>query len=73
VNLLSWILEQQQVAPVMDYPDDFLTMGPCDSSVCANNLQIIKDTCCRLGIPLSLENIEGPSQCLTFLGITLDT
>ena len=26
-----------------------------------------------LGILLALEKIEGPSQCLTFLGITLDT
>jgi len=26
-----------------------------------------------LGIPLALEKVEGPSQCLTFLGITLDT
>ena len=72
-DLLSWILEQQQVTPVMHYLDDFLTMGPCNSFVCASNLQIIKDTCSRLGIPLALEKIEGPSQCLTFLGITLDT
>ena len=47
-------------------------MAPCDSSVCANNLQTIKDTCSKLGIPLALEKIEGPSQCLTFLEITLD-
>jgi len=40
--------------------------------VCANNLQTIKDTCSKLGIPLALEKIEGPSQCLTFLEITLD-
>jgi len=72
-NLLSWILEQQQVTPFMHYLDDCLTMGPCDFSVCANNLQIIKDTCSRLGIPLALEKIEGLSQFLTFLGITLDT
>jgi len=69
-DLLSWILEQQQVTPVID---DFLTMGPHDSSVCANNLQKIKDTCSKQGIPLALEKIERPSQCLTFLGITLDT
>ena len=67
-DLLSWILEQQQVTPVMD---DFLTMGPLNFSVCANNLQIIKDT--RSKLALALEKIEGPSQYLTFLGITLDT
>ena len=72
-DLLSWILEQQLVTPVMHYLDDFLTMGPPHSPSCANNLQAIKDTCSMLGIPLALEKIEGPSQCLTFLGITLDT
>ena len=71
--LLSWILEQQQVTPVMHYLDDFLTMAPPDSSMCANNFQIIKDTCSKLGVSLDLEKIKGPSQCLTFLGITLDT
>jgi len=67
-DLLSWILEHQHVTPVMHYLDDFLTIGPHDSPVCASNLQMIKDTC-----PLALEKIEEPSQCLTFLGITLDT
>jgi len=27
----------------------------------------------ELGIPLTLEKVEGPSDCLTFLGITSDT
>ena len=27
----------------------------------------------RLGVPLALEKVEGPSTSLTFLGITLDT
>jgi len=26
-----------------------------------------------LGTPLTLEKVESPSQCLIFLGITLDT
>jgi len=68
-DLLSWILAQQQVTPVMHYLDDFLTMGPHNSPLRANKLQRIKDTCTRLGIPLESEKIE---QCLTFLEITLD-
>ena len=50
-----------------------MTIGPHDFPVCAYNLQMIKDTCSQLGIPLSIQKIEGPTQCLTFLGITLDT
>ena len=34
---------------------------------------MIKDVCSILGIPLALEKVEGPSDSLTFLGITLDT
>lgn len=72
-DLLSWILERQQVAPVLHYLDDFLTMGPQQSSTCSDNLTMIKEICSMLGIPLATEKVEGPSDCLTFLGITLDT
>ena len=72
-DLLSWILEQQLVTPVLHYLDDFLTMGPPQSLTCSNHLFEIKDICSTLGIPLALEKIEGPSDCLTFLGITLDS
>jgi len=53
-DLLSWILEHQHVSLVMPYLDDFLTTGPHDSSMCANNLQMIKDTCSRRGFLLPL-------------------
>ena len=57
------------MTPVMNY---FLNICTHDSPVYANNLQVIKDTCSRLGIPLAQEKVEGPSQSLTFLRITLD-
>ena len=72
-DLLSWILTQKQISPVLHYLDDFLTLGPPGSSTCTHNLSIIKEICSTLGIPLALEKVEGPSHCLTFLGITLDT
>ena len=72
-DLLSWILAQCQISPVLHYLDDFLTLGPPESTVCAHNLDTIKDVCSFLGIPLALEKVEGPSACLSFLGITLDT
>jgi len=50
----------------------YLSMGPQHSPAGANNLQRIKDTCSTLGISLTLEKTEEPSQCLIFLGITLD-
>ena len=72
-DLLSWILAQHQISPVLHYLDDFLTLGPPESPVCAHNLDTIKKVCSLLGIPLALEKVEGPSACLTFLGNTLDT
>ena len=48
-------------------------MGPPNSEVCQNSLSTVKEVCSQLGIPLALEKVEGPSDSLTFLGITLDT
>ena len=57
----------------MHYLYDFLTMGPACSPTCSHNLTVIKEVCTSLGIPLALEKVEGPSECLTFLRIMLDT
>ena len=72
-DLLSWILEQQGVSPLLQYLDDFLLMAPPQSSQCQDNFLIVQHICSLLGIPLALENVEGPTDSLTFLGITLDT
>jgi len=67
-DLLSWILKQQIVTPVLRYLDDFLIIGPQDSPSCTNNLQRIKDTCSMLGIPLALEKVESPSPMSNLSG-----
>ena len=72
-DLLSWILEQRGVTPLLHYLGDFLLMGPPNSEVCQNSLSTVKEVCSQLGIPLALEKVEGPSDSLTSLGITLDT
>ena len=72
-DLLSWILEQQGVTPLLHYLDDFLLIAPPQSSSCQHNLCVVKQVCSQLGIPLALEKVEGPTNLLTFLGITLDT
>ena len=72
-DLLSWILEQQGVTPLLHYLDDFLLIAPPQSSSCQHNLCVVKQVCSQFGIPLALEKVEGPTNLLTFLGITLDT
>ena len=72
-DLLSWILLQQGISPLLHYLDDFLTMGPVDTAICQDNFSTIQRICQELGILLAAEKLEGPSHTLTFLGIELDT
>ena len=72
-DLLSWITTQRGVTFSMHYLDDFLLLGPPDSSICQHNLDIFTQVCDELGIPLATEKVEGPSTSLNFLGILLDT
>ena len=73
-DLLEWILRHNYgLNFLLHYLDDFYTMGPPNSPACQNNL----DTCLRLfrdwHIPLHPDKVEGPSTCLTVLGIELDS
>ena len=72
-DLLAWILEQQGVSYLLHYLDDFLTIGRPLTSECLNNLTRMKQVCQLLNVPLAIEKVEGPSTCLDFLGILLDT
>ena len=72
-DLLAWILEHQGVSYLLHYLDDFLTMGNPHSSECHHNLMTMKQVCQLLRVPLATEKVEGPSTCLEFLGILLDT
>ena len=72
-DLLAWILEHQGIHHPLHYLDDFLTMGKPQASECYSNLTTMKQVCQLLGVPLAAEKVEGPSTCLEFLGITLDT
>lgn len=72
-DLLSWSVTQRGCTFVIHYLDDYLTMGPPGSPVCHHNLELLKETCKDLGVPLAMEKLEGPTTSLTFLGVVLDT
>ena len=72
-DLLSWITTQRGMTFSMHYLDDFLLLGPPDSSICQHNLDIFTQVCDELDIPLATEKMEGPSTSLNFPGILLDT
>ena len=73
-DLVEWVAKQNyDVTFLMHYLDDFHTLGPPGSSVCQHNLDRSIDCFSKLGIPLHPDKLEGPSTCLTILGIELDS
>ena len=55
------------------YLDDFLVIGNPASADCDAQLAIVLAAFKLHGIPIAPEKLEGPTSCLTFLGIELDT
>ena len=73
-DLVEWIAKRNyDVTFLMHYLDDFHTLGPPGSSVCQHNLDRSVDYFSKLVIPLHPDKQEGPSTCLTILGIELDS
>jgi hypothetical protein len=60
---------------VIHYVDDFLfVLSPIGGKIVADALlRAALDLCAKLGVPMADEKVEGPTTCLTFLGIQLDT
>ena len=72
--LFVWALQNNyHVEDLLHYLDDFFTLGPAGSDACAESLKSIQRASTDLGIPLAPEKCEGPSTCLVFLGIELDS
>ena len=73
-DALQWILERRGVSHVAHYNlDDFITLGAPKSDECLVNHQTIFQVCQELGIPLAPHKTVGPTTCLIFLGIEIDT
>ena len=72
-DALQWIMLSGGVTMVDHYLDDFITIGPPDSDVCSRNLAQILTLCKELGVPLAGDKLVGPTHCLTFLGIEINT
>ena len=63
----------QTGVPMVDhYLGDFIIMGPPDSEACSINLHWVLAVYVDLGVPLAMDRFEGPTQCLTFLGIEIN-
>ena len=73
-DAFQWILiHNYHIHDLMHYLDDYFTVGPANSSLCANNVFTVVRVASDLGIPLAPDKLEGPTTSLVFLGITIDT
>ena len=72
-DALEWIVKCEDVSSVIHYLDDFLLADPPGSLQCARDLNTLLSSFSRLGVPVATQKLEGPTMCLIFLGIEIDT
>ena len=72
-DALDWYLRDCGIRHVFHYLDDFIVIGPPHSPECAGALATIDWACSQLGVPIAEHKRDGPTTCLTFLGIEVDT
>lgn len=70
---LKWIAICRGVSYLDHFLDDYITAGSKGTSKCHDNLTQLVTICSILNLPLALHKREGPTTCLIFLGIELDT
>ena len=70
---IHWVLEHNyQIPSLIHYLDDFLLVAQSETTASQNKATMLS-LCSRLSIPLSWDKVEGPTTCLSFLGIEIDT
>lgn len=72
-DALQWIAQSRGISYLQHFLDDFITAGKQQSDECECNLLRLIDTCDHLGFPIASDKREGPTTCLIFLGIDMDT
>ena len=72
-DAFAWHLHQIGIPYVDHYLDDYIVLGPPLSPLCQQYLHQLQTECSLLGIPLAAHKTEGPTTCLTFLGIEIDS
>ena len=72
-DALNWHLHQAGIPLIRHYLDDYIIITPPDASMCTSFIGLVHRECDRLGIPIAKHKSEGPTTCLVFLGIEIDT
>ena len=73
-DAFEWILKNNYaIQALMHYLDDYFTVGPPLSPVCASQVHTMVKSADPLGIPLAPDKLEGPTTRLVFLGMLIDS
>ena len=72
-DALNWCLQRAGIHFIQHYLDDFIIVAPPHSEECQQAVQTMDTVCARLGVPMTPHKREGPTTCLVFLGIEIDT
>ena len=72
-DMIAWALHMAGIQDQIHYLDDFLFLGPPATDVAARALSVALRILDHLGFPVAMHKTEGPTCCITFLGIIIDT
>ena len=73
-DLFHWCLVNNwNIIDLLHYLDYYFTLGPPNSTIWVSHLKAIDQAASDIGISLSPEKCVGPTTCLVFLGIELDS
>ena len=72
-DALNWCLQRAGIRFIQHYLDDYIIVAPPHSKECQQAVQTMDTVCARLGVPMAPHKREGPTTCLIFLGIEIDT
>ena len=71
-DALQWILNSRGIYPLLHYLDDYILVANSVDKTTSYRHILIR-TFDQLGVPIEPSKLEGPSTCLSFLGIEVDT
>ena len=70
-TLIHWIVEKRVGLKFIHYLDDFLMVNRY-ANICSQTMNVLKQVCEEIQMPIAPEKSEGPSTVIEFLGLTLD-
>lgn len=72
-HAMKLIMIYRGTTDVDHYLDDYITLGPPETEICENNLNVMLEVCQDVGFAVNPNKVVLPCTVLEFLGIIIDT